>query len=83
MSYLIAALRYSIYIARGFIYHSGNSLIYCKTNKKKALPPKFSPFFMPCLPCKSNIYVGSLGNGGQKERKDGGGQNLQFLKKDI
>lgn len=44
MSYLSAALPYSIYISRGFIYNSGNSLIYCKTKKKKLFPLR-SHFF--------------------------------------
>lgn len=61
MPYLIAALPYSIYISRGLIYNSGNSLI-CKTKKEKALPPKVSLFPCPVLPCKSNVYVGSMGN---------------------
>lgn len=70
MSYLSAALPSSIYISSGFIYNSGNSVIYCKTKKKKLFPPKVSFLSCPVLSSKLNVYVGSLGNGGQEERKD-------------
>lgn len=69
MSYLSAALPSSIYISRGFIYNSGNSLIYCKTKKKKTLPPYGLTSSMPCFVLQVEYVLGSLGNWGQKERK--------------
>lgn len=85
MSYLSAALPYSIYISRGFIYNSGNSLIYCKTKKKKLFPLR-SHFFCAlfCLAswmCTLGVW-GIEGRRREKMRRRSG-WNRQFSKKDI
>lgn len=71
MSSLSAALPCSIYISRGLIYNSGNSLIYCKTKKKKLFPQGLSAF-VPCFVLQVARVGWEPGELRQGERRAGG-----------